>query len=80
MAASDGAGKISMGDYVGCIADARFKVLREFEIPTLAGPKVLLEGREYVIDAKSKPVRAKTDYRMKKTLMRALHNIEIIEV
>lgn len=61
-------------------ADGAFTVERAFHLPTLDGQKAMKPGESYVVDAKSKPTRAKSAYVIKRNLMMALYKIKILEV
>lgn len=61
-------------------ADGKFTVERDFTLPTLDGQKELKAGESCVIDAKSEPTRKKSAYVIKRNLMLALFQIEILEI
>ncbi|RYG68896.1 hypothetical protein EON80_10775 [bacterium] len=61
-------------------ADAKFEVVKAFDLSGLAGVYHLRDGEQVVIDAKSPPTRKKRDYVLKKNLMFALYKIRILEV
>lgn len=60
-------------------ADAKFDVVKNFEFRTMDGFRQLFAGETHVVDAKSAPTRKKAEYRMKRDLMLALHDIRILE-
>lgn len=60
-------------------ADARFDVVRDFEMSGLNGVYNLTAGQHIVYDAKSAPTRKKREYVLKRNLMFAIHEIRILE-
>lgn len=68
---------VRVGEYT---ADARFDVLKDFELSTVGGRAVLRSGKHYVCDAKSPATRKIRDYPMRRNLMFALHRVEILEL
>lgn len=74
--------EIKVNDYWIChyTADAKFTASREIEIQTHDGPRTLTPGQTYLVDAKSIVTRKKRDYKLVKSLMRAVHGIKLIEL
>lgn len=68
---------VKVGEYT---ADAKFDVLEDFEIATVAGHSILRAGTHRVCDAKSSATRKIRDYPMRRNLMFALYRIEILEL
>ena len=58
-------------------ADANFLVKKEFVLHTLDGPLTLMPGEFCTVDAKGCKTPA---YKMKRRLMKGIHQIEVLEI